>query len=137
MAGGAGHGAGAVGAASAGPGRPHVDQVERAIFQWITWYNEERLHSALDYVPPTRVRGSLLAEPGANPAVRLSQSRSDSTKLGAARIAPQRHRLFHDAAATTMQRLPFPSWTNAPTPLSAATPTCTTSPGTSPPPPES
>ncbi|MEV5952154.1 IS3 family transposase [Streptomyces sp. NPDC051993] len=29
-----------------------VDQVERAIFQWITWYNEERLHSALAYVPP-------------------------------------------------------------------------------------
>nr|WP_236245665.1 IS3 family transposase [Streptomyces sp. CC210A] len=29
-----------------------VDQVERAIFQWITWYNEERLHSALDYVLP-------------------------------------------------------------------------------------
>ncbi|MGW2133532.1 integrase core domain-containing protein [Streptomyces coelicoflavus] len=20
--------------------------------QWVTWYNEERLHSALDYVPP-------------------------------------------------------------------------------------
>jgi putative transposase len=29
-----------------------VDQVERAIFRWVTWYNEERLHSALDYVPP-------------------------------------------------------------------------------------
>ncbi|MFI7502070.1 integrase core domain-containing protein [Streptomyces sp. NPDC049687] len=29
-----------------------VDQVERAIFQWVTWCNEERLHSALDYVPP-------------------------------------------------------------------------------------
>ncbi|MFD0327218.1 integrase core domain-containing protein [Streptacidiphilus monticola] len=28
------------------------DQVERALFQWVTWYNEERLHSALDYVPP-------------------------------------------------------------------------------------
>jgi hypothetical protein len=28
------------------------DHVERAIFQWVTWYNEERLHSALDYVPP-------------------------------------------------------------------------------------
>ncbi|WP_432020988.1 integrase core domain-containing protein [Streptomyces sp. 1222.5] len=27
-------------------------QVERAIFQWVTWNNEERLHSALDYVPP-------------------------------------------------------------------------------------
>jgi putative transposase len=24
-----------------------VYQVERAIFQWITWYNEERFHSAL------------------------------------------------------------------------------------------
>ncbi|MEU4134499.1 integrase core domain-containing protein [Streptomyces wuyuanensis] len=31
------------------------DQVERAIFQWVTWYNEERLlHSALDYVPPVK-----------------------------------------------------------------------------------
>ncbi|MFK4106967.1 IS3 family transposase [Streptomyces sp. NPDC019531] len=29
-----------------------ADQVERAIFRWVTWYNEERLHSALDYVPP-------------------------------------------------------------------------------------
>ncbi|BFV57649.1 integrase core domain-containing protein [Kitasatospora sp. CMC57] len=28
------------------------EQVERAIFQWVTWYNEERLHSALDYLPP-------------------------------------------------------------------------------------
>jgi putative transposase len=28
------------------------DQVERAIFQWVTWYNEERLHSPLDYVRP-------------------------------------------------------------------------------------
>jgi putative transposase len=29
-----------------------VDQIERAMFQWGTWYNEERLHSVLDYVPP-------------------------------------------------------------------------------------
>ncbi|WP_101255796.1 NAD(P)-dependent oxidoreductase [Streptomyces barkulensis] len=29
-----------------------IGQVERAIFQWVTWYNEERLHSTLDYVPP-------------------------------------------------------------------------------------
>ncbi|MFF3255899.1 integrase core domain-containing protein [Actinacidiphila glaucinigra] len=34
-----------------GPWRD-FDQVERAIFQWVTWYNEERLHSALEYVPP-------------------------------------------------------------------------------------
>ncbi|MGW0823686.1 integrase core domain-containing protein [Streptomyces sp. NPDC002845] len=37
-----------------------VDQVERAIFQWVTWHNEERLHSALDYVPPAEHEG----EPG-------------------------------------------------------------------------
>jgi transposase InsO family protein len=44
-----------------------VDQVERAIFQWVTWYNEERLHSALDYVPPAEYEQvywrSLEAEP--------------------------------------------------------------------------
>ncbi|WP_308409013.1 IS3 family transposase [Streptomyces sp. AC558_RSS880] len=34
-----------------GPWRD-VDQVERAIFQWVTWYHEERLLSALAYVPP-------------------------------------------------------------------------------------
>jgi transposase InsO family protein len=34
-----------------GPWRD-CEQVERAIFQWATWYNEERLHSALNYVPP-------------------------------------------------------------------------------------
>ncbi|MGW5449512.1 integrase core domain-containing protein [Streptomyces asiaticus] len=34
-----------------GPWRD-IDQVERAIFQWVTWYNQERLRSALDYVPP-------------------------------------------------------------------------------------
>lgn len=28
--------------------RRDFEQVERAIFQWVTWYNEERLHSALE-----------------------------------------------------------------------------------------
>ena len=32
--------------------RRDVDQAERAIFQWVTWHNEQRLHSALDHVPP-------------------------------------------------------------------------------------
>jgi transposase InsO family protein len=34
-----------------GPWRDFA-QVERAVVQWVGWYNEERLHSALDYVPP-------------------------------------------------------------------------------------
>lgn len=49
-----------------GPWRD-FEQVERAIFQWVTWYNEERLHSALDYVPPAEyerdLRRSLEEEP--------------------------------------------------------------------------
>ncbi|MFF4653792.1 integrase core domain-containing protein, partial [Streptomyces sp. NPDC001380] len=28
------------------------DQVERAVLPWVAWYNGERLHSALGYVPP-------------------------------------------------------------------------------------
>ncbi|MGW8955594.1 integrase core domain-containing protein [Streptomyces sp. NPDC055709] len=34
-----------------GPWRD-ADQVERAVVRWVGWYNTERLHSALDYVPP-------------------------------------------------------------------------------------
>ncbi|MFD7446685.1 integrase core domain-containing protein [Streptomyces sp. NPDC059909] len=34
-----------------GPWRD-FEQVECAVFQWVAWYNEERLHPALDYVPP-------------------------------------------------------------------------------------
>ncbi|MFI8357210.1 IS3 family transposase [Streptomyces cyaneofuscatus] len=29
------------------------------MFQWITWYNGERLHSALDYVSPAEYEGAL------------------------------------------------------------------------------
>ncbi|WP_434100988.1 integrase core domain-containing protein [Streptomyces microflavus] len=60
-----------------------VDQVERAIFQWITWYNEEWLHSALDYVPPASTRepsGEARSRPRSPPEPRPA----DSTKLGAA-----------------------------------------------------
>ncbi|MDH6709518.1 transposase InsO family protein [Kitasatospora sp. MAA19] len=34
-----------------GPWRD-FDEVERAVFQWVAWYNSERLHSALGYMPP-------------------------------------------------------------------------------------
>ncbi len=43
------------------------DQVERAIFQWVTWYNEERLHSALDYVPPAEYERDLWRQQEATP----------------------------------------------------------------------
>ncbi|MFF0451386.1 IS3 family transposase [Streptomyces sp. NPDC004609] len=34
-----------------GPWRD-ADQVERAVVQWVGWYNTERLLSALDHLPP-------------------------------------------------------------------------------------
>ncbi|MGW9211792.1 IS3 family transposase [Embleya sp. NPDC055664] len=34
-----------------GPWRDFA-QLERAVVRWVGWYNDERLHSALDYVPP-------------------------------------------------------------------------------------
>ncbi|GDY69800.1 hypothetical protein SAV14893_091930 [Streptomyces avermitilis] len=34
-----------------GPWRD-ADQVERSVVQWVGWYNTERLHSALDCLPP-------------------------------------------------------------------------------------
>ncbi|MFI6986395.1 IS3 family transposase [Embleya sp. NPDC050154] len=34
-----------------GPWRDFA-QVEHAVVHWVGWYNDERLHSALDYVPP-------------------------------------------------------------------------------------
>ncbi|MFE7393680.1 integrase core domain-containing protein, partial [Streptomyces sp. NPDC057582] len=33
-------------------GIQNFDEVERAVFQWVAWYNGERLHSALGYLPP-------------------------------------------------------------------------------------
>ena len=29
-----------------------IDEARRAIFEWLVWYNNERLHSSLGYLPP-------------------------------------------------------------------------------------
>ncbi|WP_326608959.1 integrase core domain-containing protein [Streptomyces scopuliridis] len=49
------------------------DQVERAIFQWVTWYNQERLHSALGYIPPAEYERDFRRSQEQAPAVRLKQ----------------------------------------------------------------
>jgi transposase InsO family protein len=33
-------------------GTRDLNEVERAVFQWVAWYNSKRLHFALDYMPP-------------------------------------------------------------------------------------
>ncbi|WP_372447179.1 integrase core domain-containing protein [Streptomyces flavofungini] len=71
-----------------GPWRD-CEQVERAIFQWVTWYDEERLHSALDYVPPAEYEHDFWRA-RSKPRSPPEPSRSDSTKVGAAHR--QRHR---------------------------------------------
>ncbi len=48
---------------------------------------EERLHSALDYIPPA-VRASPLAEPGANPAVGLKQDHRTLRNSGQLKVPP-------------------------------------------------
>ncbi|GCD99136.1 IS3 family transposase [Embleya hyalina] len=44
-----------------GPWRDFA-QVERAVSEWVTWYNDERLHSAIDYMPPVEYEQQHWAE---------------------------------------------------------------------------
>ena len=36
-----------------------IDDVELSTAEWVAWYNQERLHEALGYIPTSRVRGHL------------------------------------------------------------------------------
>ena len=37
-----------------------VADVELATAQWVAWYNQERLHEALGYVPPAEYEAALM-----------------------------------------------------------------------------
>jgi putative transposase len=43
---------------SRGPWRG-VDELELATLSWVHWYNENRLHSSLGYVPPIEYEAQL------------------------------------------------------------------------------
>ncbi|NEY34022.1 transposase [Streptomyces sp. PRKS01-65] len=47
------------------------DQVERAVFQWVAWYNGERLHSALGYISSDEFEQSHWKHQGAGPTYHL------------------------------------------------------------------
>jgi putative transposase len=49
-----------------GPWR-NVDEVELATLEWVTWFNTERLHSALGDLPPTEFEAAFYAAQQADP----------------------------------------------------------------------
>lgn len=57
-------------------GRPWrcIDDVELATAQWVFWYNQERLHEALGYVPPAEYEAALTgtSHPASQPTPALA-----------------------------------------------------------------
>ena len=39
-----------------------IDDVEYATMEWVDWYNNRRLHSRLDYVPPEEHEAAYYAQ---------------------------------------------------------------------------
>ena len=50
------------------------DDVELATAQWVLWYNEERLHETLGYVPPAEYEAALTgaSRPASQPTPALA-----------------------------------------------------------------
>ena len=51
-----------------------IDDVELATAQWVFWYNEERLHETLGYVPPAEYEAALTgaSQPASQPTPALA-----------------------------------------------------------------
>ncbi|WSN61120.1 hypothetical protein OG195_37905 [Streptomyces sp. NBC_01362] len=58
-----------------------ADQIERTVVQRVSWFNTERLHSALDHLPPEEFEAD--ATPGDHEH-HLKPKKPDATKLGTA-----------------------------------------------------
>ena len=50
------------------------DNVELATAEWVAWYNQERLHQALGYVPPAEYEAALTgtSHPASQPTPALA-----------------------------------------------------------------
>ncbi|WP_372514046.1 integrase core domain-containing protein [Mycobacterium interjectum] len=51
-----------------------IDGGERSTAQWVAWYNQERMHEALGYVPPAEFEAALTgaSQPASQPAPALA-----------------------------------------------------------------
>jgi putative transposase len=52
-----------------------IDDVELSTAQWVTWYNQERLHEALGYFPPAEYEAALTPH-----TLRVSQPRPSASE---------------------------------------------------------
>ncbi|WP_406729926.1 integrase core domain-containing protein [Streptomyces sp. GD-15H] len=66
-----------------GPWRD-FDEVERAVFQWVAWYDGERLHAALGYTSHPTSTSRRTGRAWRKPRRPLDHTIADSTKRGAA-----------------------------------------------------
>jgi len=51
-----------------------IEEVELATAEWVAWYNQERLHEALGYVPPAEYEAALTgtSHPASQPTPALA-----------------------------------------------------------------
>ena len=47
-------------------------QLELAVVEWVGWYNHNRLHSALDYVPPAEYEALYARQDDSSPSLIMS-----------------------------------------------------------------
>ena len=47
-------------------------QLELAVVEWVGWYNHDRLHSALDHVPPTEFEALYARQDASSPSLMMS-----------------------------------------------------------------
>ena len=47
-------------------------QLELAVVEWVGWYNHDRLHSALDHVPPTEFEALYARQDDSSPSLMMS-----------------------------------------------------------------
>jgi integrase-like protein len=63
-------------------------QLELAVVEWVGWYNHDRLHSALDHVPPAEYEALYARQDDASPS--LMMSRDSNRKCPSTRESSKR-----------------------------------------------
>lgn len=73
-----------------------VDQLELATLAWVHWFNEQRLHSHCDDIPPAEFRSSVLRCPTTRPRRGWKPMNRVSNQPSAVQTPPARNRGRHE-----------------------------------------